>query len=129
VIPVLKKFVTLKLEISYAPIITMKNVINWKILILALLQKHALSMIPDYFSETGIVVVLNCFGKKNLVYASISRIVNESAFYDIVVKKPTTMIKNQLTFIWLLQKVTHHKIILGTPLLQISRLNHVDFII
>ena len=37
-------------------------------------------MISVYFQETGIVVVLKCFGKKNLIYASIPGIIRECVF-------------------------------------------------
>ena len=53
-------------------------------------------------------MVLNYFGKKNLVYASIAGIIRESGFCDIAVKIPATMIINLHTFIWLLQKVILH---------------------
>jgi hypothetical protein len=39
-------------------------------------------------------VALKCFGKKNLVYASIAGIVKESSFYDIVVKILAALIIN-----------------------------------
>ena len=40
-------------------------------------------MVSVYFEETVIVVVLNGFGKKNLVYASIAGIIRESVFCDM----------------------------------------------
>ena len=51
-------------------------------------------MIPVCFEETGIVVVLNCFGKKNFVYASIAGMIREPGFYDIALRTPSPMIIN-----------------------------------
>ena len=65
--------------VSYAPIVAIINVINGKILNPAWMQK-TLNMISDCFEETGIFVVLNCSGRKNLTYASIAGIIRESGF-------------------------------------------------
>ena len=45
-----------------------------------------LNAISVYFLETGILVVLNCFRGKNLIYASSVRLIRESGLYNIAVK-------------------------------------------
>ena len=42
--------------------------------------KKTLKVILVYFEKTGIVVFLNYFKRKNLVYASIAGIIRESGF-------------------------------------------------
>ena len=74
-------------------------------------------------------MVLKCFGKKNLVYTSITAIIKYSGFYKIAVKTQANMIQNLQTFIWLLQKMMLHMRILCVTLLQISKLKHGNYII
>ena len=88
-----------------------------------------LNMISIYFEETGIIVLLKCFGGKNLFYANIAGIIRGTRFYDIAVQIPATMIINLLILIWLLQQVIPHISIAHATLLQIIKLKHVNFII
>ena len=53
-------------------------------------------MIGKNLNETGIIVALNCFGRKNQVYASTVGITREFCFYVIAVKTMITMIKSLL---------------------------------
>ena len=63
-----------------------------------------LNLISVFSYEAGIIEVLNCFKWKNLVYASIVRIIIVSAFYDIDVKIIAAMFINLLNFIYCYRK-------------------------
>ena len=73
------------------------------------------------FLKDGHCLFFYCFGRKNLVYVSIARIIRGSGFYDIAMKIPTTLVINLLIFIWLLQGAILHMKISGVTLLQITR--------
>ena len=80
----------------------------------------------SFFYKTGIVVVSDCFGRKNQVYTSIVGIIRESGSYDIAVKTMATTIMNLLDLIWLLQKVILQVSATCVPLHQ-RKLKHVNF--
>ena len=73
-------------------------------------------------------MVLRCFGRTNLVNASIVEIIRESGSYDLGMKILAIMTINLLTFVWLLRKFIPFTRILCVTLLQISKLKHVNFI-
>ena len=72
-------------------------------------------------------MVLNCFGRKNQVYASIVGITRKFGFYVIAVKTMATMIIKLLTFYLAVTKVILHLKTLYVMLL--SKLKPVNFII
>ena len=50
-----------------------------------MIGKNPNVILDYYFYETGIIMVLNCFGRKNEVYASTAGIARECGFYIIAV--------------------------------------------
>ena len=74
IILVLKRFMPLILEVSSIPVVNMRNYDHWESNNPGIITK-TVNVISVCFSETSIVVALNCYGKKNLFGASTAGII------------------------------------------------------
>ena len=78
---------------------------QWENTYSGVIENKCIDVISVYFYKPGILSVLDCFGRKSLVYTLIHGITRESGFYNIVVMIIATVIVNLLIFVNLLNLV------------------------
>ena len=129
IIPVLERFVAITLEYSYAPIVTMINMISGRVPIPVSLEKTINETILFRLLRYWYRHDFKFFVIENQVYASTVGIKREFGFYVIAVKTMVAIIISLMIFICFLQKLIPHLKILYSILLQISQLKYVNFAI